>query len=252
MQSYHPPDTMPASATLSRGTRLRTPLPFTDRRQLRVHGFNAAGACVVVLSLAVLLVWIVFSELAAALLERHQRSLAVPVLLGALWILRRQPRRGLHILADLHAGEVETHFVQSQLLPRPGIGVFLPNRWDLQVDEGRLDASDWAPSQLHAGRSVTLRSAPRSGILLGVEPFESETSPLTMGRHTPGADFSALDREILQLIAEGRSEREIGRQLDLAPRHLQVRVEALLRQLGADNRHDAIRQARELGLLRPV
>jgi len=242
---------MPASAILPRTLERRMPMPFTDRRQLRTHGLLAAAACILGLSLVILLLWVLFSGLASLMFERHQRGMAAPVLVVALWMLRRQPLRGLHILADLRGGEAQMHFVRSSLVPRQGIGVFLPTRWDLQVEDRRLDASNWGPASLHVGRPVAVRSAPRSGILLGIETIEPAAPGPAEYPMIADSDFSPQDREILRLLAEGLSDLQITRKLDLAPRHLQWRIEALMRRLGVEHRHDAIRQAREYDLLFP-
>ena len=54
--------------------------------------------------------------------------------------------------------------------------------------------------------------------------------------------------EVLRLIALGRSNREIGTALGASEKTVKAHVTAILRQLGAANRTDAARMARDLGL----
>ncbi len=58
------------------------------------------------------------------------------------------------------------------------------------------------------------------------------------------------EREILGLIAEGATNREIAETLFLSPHTIKERTSALYRKLGARNRADAVQRAQRLGLHR--
>jgi DNA-binding NarL/FixJ family response regulator len=55
--------------------------------------------------------------------------------------------------------------------------------------------------------------------------------------------------EILQMVATGRTNREIARDLFLSPRTVDMHVSSILTKLDGRSRTDAVRRASELGLL---
>ncbi len=56
--------------------------------------------------------------------------------------------------------------------------------------------------------------------------------------------------EVLQLVAEGHSNKEIARQLDLSPATVKTHVAAIIGALDANNRTDAAFRARQAGVIR--
>ena len=61
--------------------------------------------------------------------------------------------------------------------------------------------------------------------------------------------LTAREREILALVAEGRSNGEIGRQLFISTKTVSVHVSNILGKLGAAGRTEAAAIARRDGLL---
>jgi DNA-binding NarL/FixJ family response regulator len=57
------------------------------------------------------------------------------------------------------------------------------------------------------------------------------------------------EREVLKLLAEGRSNKEIARRLELSPNTVKTHVAHLLEKLRVGRRMEAIVLARELGLV---
>jgi DNA-binding NarL/FixJ family response regulator len=55
---------------------------------------------------------------------------------------------------------------------------------------------------------------------------------------------------VLQALAEGRSNKEIAILLEISPNTIKTHVARLYEKLGARRRTEAIRRARELGILR--
>jgi DNA-binding NarL/FixJ family response regulator len=82
-----------------------------------------------------------------------------------------------------------------------------------------------------------------------------------MFRRAPAAPFAAneraleslgisvREREVLELLAAGRSNKEIARQLDVSPNTVKTHVAKLFGKLSARRRTEAILRARELGIL---
>jgi DNA-binding CsgD family transcriptional regulator len=80
-------------------------------------------------------------------------------------------------------------------------------------------------------------------------------------RRAPAADFEPNDLareslgitdrelEVLRLLAGGRSNKEIARQLEVSPNTVKTHVARLFGKLGAERRTAAVLAARQLGLI---
>jgi len=66
----------------------------------------------------------------------------------------------------------------------------------------------------------------------------------------PATPLSEREREVLALIASGRTNREIADALFLSPHTVKEHASALYRKLGVKNRAEAARRAERLGLTR--
>jgi DNA-binding CsgD family transcriptional regulator len=72
-----------------------------------------------------------------------------------------------------------------------------------------------------------------------------------MGRLGRSADVSGLsrrEREVVRLLASGRTNREIAHALVLSPRTVDMHVRNILRKLDCRSRVEAAGRAREIGL----
>ena len=61
--------------------------------------------------------------------------------------------------------------------------------------------------------------------------------------------LSEREREVLDLIAGGSTNKEIAERLFLSPYTVKEHTSALYRKLGARNRADAVQRAQRIGLL---
>ncbi len=77
---------------------------------------------------------------------------------------------------------------------------------------------------------------------LGMDVFP----PATDGNATP---LSAREREVLELIAAGSTNREIAQALHLSPHTIKEHTSALYRKLKVRNRAEAVQRAQRMGLL---
>jgi DNA-binding CsgD family transcriptional regulator/tetratricopeptide (TPR) repeat protein len=87
---------------------------------------------------------------------------------------------------------------------------------------------------------------------LGAQPLLAELTAQgsTGGRIAPASDvLTPREREILALVAEGRTNGEIGKQLFIATKTVSVHVSNILGKLGAASRTEAAALARRRGLL---
>jgi two-component system response regulator DesR len=65
----------------------------------------------------------------------------------------------------------------------------------------------------------------------------------------PAPLLSEREREVLDLIAAGSTNREIASTLYLSPHTVKEHTSALYRKLGARNRAEAVQRAQRVGLL---
>ena len=64
-----------------------------------------------------------------------------------------------------------------------------------------------------------------------------------------GGGLSRREREVVRLLALGRTNREIAHELFLSPRTVDMHVRNILRKLDSRSRMEAAHRARELGLV---
>lgn len=77
---------------------------------------------------------------------------------------------------------------------------------------------------------------------MGMEVFQPD-------REQGGVPLSEREREVLDLIAAGATNREIADSLFLSPHTIKDHTSALYRKLGARNRAEAVQRAQRQGLL---
>jgi DNA-binding CsgD family transcriptional regulator len=110
--------------------------------------------------------------------------------------------------------------------------------------EGLLAAGDPAADALVA-------AAREAAQRLGAAPLLAVLGHL-VPRHTPRAAPSILtarEAEVLGLLAQGRSNGEVGRALFISTKTASVHVSNILAKLGAASRGEAVALARASGLL---
>jgi predicted ATPase/DNA-binding CsgD family transcriptional regulator/Tfp pilus assembly protein PilF len=111
----------------------------------------------------------------------------------------------------------------------------------------RLDLSAVIFENLLAqGRALSLEAviAQAQGIRLKPNP-PTETSARAMGL-TP---LSPREDQVLRLAAEGMSNKQIGRQLEISERTVRFHVTSVFNKLGVNSRTQAVAEAGKLGLL---
>ena len=107
---------------------------------------------------------------------------------------------------------------------------------------------------------MLFRSAPAEEIARAVRTVHGGESYLTprvaakvvrqvRAPHAASGALSAREREVLRLVAEGQSSKQIARALGIAERTVKFHVTAIFQKLGADNRAQAVALAARRGLL---
>lgn len=90
------------------------------------------------------------------------------------------------------------------------------------------------------------------GIWLGARLFRREPRPGTFTpneRAQASLGITGREREVLQLLAAGRSNKEIARRLGVSPNTVKTHVARLFGKLQVARRTEAVGLARELGLV---
>ena len=91
------------------------------------------------------------------------------------------------------------------------------------------------------------------GVWLGARLFRREPrrepfAPNALAQASLG--ITEREREVLQLLAAGRSNKEIARRLGLSPNTVKTHVARLFEKLQVARRTEAVGLARELGIVR--
>lgn len=84
------------------------------------------------------------------------------------------------------------------------------------------------------------------------EPTFSETPRNVPGKPTPLDTLSPREREILSLLIEGRTNKDIARKLDLQEITIKIHLRNVYRKIGAVNRAQAVRIAMTAGWTVPA
>ena len=95
---------------------------------------------------------------------------------------------------------------------------------------------------------VTARALGAEPLLADLRGLGGPARPASAGAATMHT-LTAREREILGLVAQGRSNAEIGRQLFIRAKTVSVHVSNLMAKLGAGERTEAVALARRAGVL---
>ena len=106
--------------------------------------------------------------------------------------------------------------------------------------------------------TVAAKAAHQTAVQLGAAPLQgalealARRARLDLGAGPPQAPGAAgltpREQEVLRLLAEGRSNRQIAEQLFISGKTASVHVTNILAKLGVHSRLEAAARARELGL----
>ena len=86
-------------------------------------------------------------------------------------------------------------------------------------------------------------------VAYALEPATTVGEPVARTEDEPGDPLSAREREVLQLIAQGRTNREIAESLFVTEHTVKYHVTSLFNRLDVTSRAEAVARAAALGLL---
>jgi DNA-binding NarL/FixJ family response regulator len=107
---------------------------------------------------------------------------------------------------------------------------------------------DAAPAELH----IAIQAVRRNETYLSPAVSKGVLSDYVQrlrGEETPSAQLTPRQREVLQLIAEGHSTKEIARRLDLSVKTVDTHRSQLMRQLDIHEVAGLVRHAMRIGLI---
>lgn len=89
------------------------------------------------------------------------------------------------------------------------------------------------------------------GIVVGAKIFAAPAAPAFDGnpKAQTALGLSSRELEVLHELAAGHSNKEIAAHLHVSPNTIKTHVARLFEKLGAKRRTEAIRRARELGIV---
>lgn len=165
--------------------------------------------------------------------------------LGEIALLDGDPRQAVQQFGqalDL-LRDIAVPYCHASTQLRAGLACVAANQRDAAV--AHL-ANAYRTARKLGARPLATRAA-QALAALG-EPIVERLGQGAAGRFQSG-DLTRRQREILRLVAEGRTNAEIARDLVLSPRTVEMHVGNILAALDSRSRAEAVRRATELGLL---
>ena len=219
-----------------------------ERRELRAwRSRQALAVCVLGVVLVPLLVLVVVGLVRdLPNLFRSPLFLLLPAILVWVWLLGRAPGRWLKAGADERAGDIRSVRGEVIVDARRGPGLVAPSRYALRVRSEMFEIGEFWAAQLIPGKTYTVRFAPRSRAVVSIA---RQDSAAVHAEAPADIDLTRRERDLLRLIADGLTDKEIARELNLSPATVRTYNSDLYAKLGISRRTQAVPIADRLGLL---
>jgi len=157
-----------------------------------------------------------------------------------IWDLGWEPEESLNLLSDMALELDEIRPVIVALLPDEELAA---HTWSAGV-RGLL-FRDVTPGRLIAAVTAAVNglATVESELMSYLVPSGPLEEPL------PAEELTPREIEVLQLLAEGLSNRAIGQRLEISEHTVKIHVNAIMGKLGAQSRTAAVVRATRLGLI---
>ncbi len=122
---------------------------------------------------------------------------------------------------------------------------------------GRLDANVIETARRHGASGFIAKSWPLARIVASIECVLAGGVDFSMlaelpSAERPSADLSQRQCAVLDMLARGKSNKEMARSLQIAERTVRAHLTGLFQVLGASSRVQALLEAQRLGLIEAV
>lgn len=180
--------------------------------------------------------------------SRGELFIIVPLLLLWLWLLRHMPQRWRQSNRDLKTGQVAITEGQVQTDIDFGIGLFRPVYYAIHVNGRSFRISQSQQRLFETGQTYRIYHTAHAHQFLGALLLVTAVTP-----SNPPPDLAEpltlREQEVLQLIAAGLTNKQIGSNLSLSVNTVKMYTSQLFKKLGVNRRTEAVARARELKLL---
>jgi DNA-binding NarL/FixJ family response regulator len=129
----------------------------------------------------------------------------------------------------------------------PGIGILVLSNYEGNEDVHRALSSGAlayltkdAEAQLLIDAILSVRAGRR---------FVPPSIGALLAERVPGAELTTRELDVLRLLATGRSNREVGEQLNISENTVRIHVSRILNKLGVTDRTQAVLLALQRGLI---
>jgi DNA-binding NarL/FixJ family response regulator len=195
-------------------------------------------------------------KLALSGLDEDMRFLDASNGVEAIAIAETHPDLALHLL-DLSLPGMDGFDTLSTFRKRfPQVPVAILTASEKQIDVQRALAGGALGFIPKSSDSEIILNAVRLIVAGGIyipslllEMHGITQSPAVLHTHTPALNLTVRQREVLSLLGEGKSNKEIARVLNMAERTVKAHVSAIFQALWVVNRTQAVVVARKMELI---
>ncbi len=179
----------------------------------------------------------------------------IPIGLLWIWLLRRSPMRWLSINFDLRDGKAAQ--VEGRVICRwrNTIGIIQVPNYEVQVADLVFGLTSNEFFQFTNQGDYRIFYSPQSKVFLGAVPVMelSGQDAKNVDQVEPAEDLSGLltrrELEILKLMADGLSNKEIANQLSLSVNTIKMYTSQIYQKMGVSRRTEAIALAHSRKIL---
>ncbi|WP_321962450.1 LuxR C-terminal-related transcriptional regulator [Paraburkholderia sp. J7] len=174
-------------------------------------------------------------RMALARCERMQGNylaLRLRTLLAVAWLSAGEPNRALETFREVADIAAPTGIYRSILDQGAAVGPLLRMAHDRMRSAARTpEVTAWLDRLIEGWRAM----------------YEPQSKPRREGEREP---LSSRERNIVELIAQGQSNKEIARTLGITPETVKSHLKNIFAKLAVDKRAQAVSRAQALGLVK--
>ena len=188
---------------------------------------------------------------------------------GLVAIVNQQP--DMQVIAEASDGEEAIALYEQHMPDVMVLDLRMPKRDGVQVVQNVMERhpkarllimttfdgdEDIFRSLSQGAKGYILKDAPRTEILSAIRavsqdrPYTSSTVAAKALQRMSKPSLTAREVDVLQLVAEGRSNKDIARRLAITEGTAKTHVKAILGKLDAISRTEAVAVAHKRGLIR--